>query len=72
MHITPNVGDVIPLQTGDAIILEVRDYNGHVNVLAHRQHPIHPFAIWHWDDGALFSGKYFRQLSEATLEWESS
>lgn len=72
MHVVPTAGDVIPLETGDATILEIRNYNGYIKVLAHRQNPVHPFAIWHWDNGSLFSGKYFRQLAEATLEWEST
>ena len=72
MHKVPNIGDVIPLETGDATILEVSDYNGYVTVLALRNHPVHPFAIWQWDNGELFRGQYFRELSEATLRWESS
>jgi hypothetical protein len=72
MHLAPNPGDIIPLQTGDAIILEVHDYHGHVRVLASRSHTVHPFAVWHWDNGALYSGRYFKTLNEAETYWETT
>jgi|AntAceMinimDraft_6_1070360.scaffolds.fasta_scaffold04757_5 hypothetical protein len=72
MRIVPDVGDVIPLETGDATIIDVRDYHGFIKVLAARAQEIHPFAIWQWENGSLFSGKYFRTLKEAEMEWGSS
>lgn len=65
MQNIPNPGDVIPLQTGDAVILEVQNYHGSVRVLASRRHELHPFAVWYWDDGALYSGRYFDRLATA-------
>ena len=70
MNYYPKPGDYITLETGDATILETRDYFGFVKVLASRNHPVHPFAIWNWDAGALFSGQYFRTLKEAETVWE--
>lgn len=72
MHTAPAPGDMIPLETGDAIILEVHNYHGHIRVLASRAHPVHPFAVWHWDNGALYSGRYFTTLNEAETYWETS
>lgn len=68
-------GDVVPLETGDAVILEVQNYHGNVRVLASRHHPIHPFAVWHWDNfnGSLYSGRYFNRLAEAEAHfWEAT
>jgi len=72
MHTAPAAGDMIPLATGDAIILDVHDYQGNIRVLASRDHPVHPFAVWHWDNGALYSGRYFKTLTEAENYWETS
>ena len=49
MHLVPEPGDMIPLETGNATILEVQNYAGNIRVLALREHPVHPFAVWHWD-----------------------
>lgn len=72
MHAIPTVGDVIPLATGDAIILDIHHYHGSIRVLASRAHPVHPFAVWNWDNGALFHGRYFKTLTEAETHWETS
>lgn len=68
----PKAGDYYPLATGDAIIIEVQDYYGNIRVLASRQHTLHPFAVWHWDQGGLYSGRYFKTLKEAETYWETS
>ena len=72
MHAIPTIGDVIPLATGDAIILDIHHYHGSIRVLASRAHPVHPFAVWNWDNGALFHGRYFKTLTEAETHWEKS
>lgn len=72
MRAVPQPGDVIPLATGDAVILEVRDRYGNVQVLASRSHSVHPFAVWQWDGGGLFGGRYFRTLDEAETHWQST
>jgi len=72
MHAIPTVGDVNALETGDAIILDVHAPRARIRVLAARNHPVHPFAVWNWDDGALFSGRYFKTLTEAETHWETS
>jgi hypothetical protein len=72
MHVIPTIGDVIPLATGDAIILDIHHYHGSIRVLASRAHPVHPFAVWNWDNGALFHGRYFKTLTEAETHWETS
>ena len=73
MHSIPNPGDIIPLETGDALILETQNFYGNVRVLASRDNRMHPFAVWHWDNGALYSGRYFKTLSEAeTHYWETT
>lgn len=75
MKPTPKPGDVFPLETGDAVILEVQNYHGNVRVLASRHNPLHPFAVWQWDNhnGALFSGRYFNRLADAEAHfWEAT
>jgi hypothetical protein len=75
MHLIPEPGDMIPLETGDATILEVQNYAGNIRVLALREHPVHPFAVWHWDpvNGALYTGKYFERLDPAeSYFWETT
>lgn len=72
MKALPNPGDMIPLVTGDAIILDVRNYHGNVRVLASRDHAVHPFAVWRWGDGALYSGRYFATLTEAETYWHNT
>lgn len=72
MEIAPKPGDVYPLETGDAVFLDVRDYHGNVRILASRDHPVHPFAVWLWNDGGLYSGRYFETLTEAETYWETS
>jgi hypothetical protein len=72
MHAIPAVGDVIPLETGDAVILDIHNHHGNIRVLASRAHPVHPFAVWNWEDGSLYSGRYFKTLTEAETYWETS
>jgi hypothetical protein len=75
MHAVPNPGDVYPLETGEAVILEVENHNGCIRVLASRAHPVHPFAIWRWDseNNAFYSGRYFERLAKAeTAFWEET
>ena len=75
MSYTIQPGDVIPLATGDVTILEKQEHHGSIRVLAARLNPIHPFAVWRWDDreGALYSGKYFETLETAEFNfWEST
>jgi len=67
----PAVGQVIPLETGDATVLDIRSRYGDLTVLAGRDHPVHPFATWKLDtvNGALFGGRYFVKLAEAELDF---
>ena len=68
MKLLPNIGDVVPLDSGNATIMEIRD-RGAIEVLASREQSIHPYAIWKWNDGALYSGQYFRTLETAKAHW---
>ena len=68
MKLLPSIGDVVPLDSGDATIMEIRD-RGAIEVLASREQSIHPYAIWKWNDGALYSGLYFRTLETAKAHW---
>jgi hypothetical protein len=70
MRPVPAPGDIIPLETGDATVLETRNRYGDVIILATREHPLHPFATWKWDEGGLYAGNYFKTLTEAELNLE--
>jgi len=65
------VGDIIPLITGDATILRVKISNGRTIVLAHRRHPHHQFATWAWTPelGGLIGGHYHEHLAEAEIDF---
>jgi hypothetical protein len=66
MSRVPQPGDVIPVRTGDATVLQVKDQNDRITILAHRDHPHHKFATWGYAPGrGLFSGHYFTHLAEA-------
>lgn len=69
MKLLPNIGEVVPLESGNATIMEIRD-RGAIEVLASREQDIHPFAIWKWNDGALYSGLYFRTIEAARTYWD--
>jgi hypothetical protein len=70
MKTAPQPGDMIRLETGDAIIIDVRNRYGDIIVLASREHHLHPFATWKWDDGGLYAGQYFKTLTEAEFNLE--
>lgn len=70
MKSVPRIGDVIPLITGDATVIDIKEEN-RIIVLASRRHSHHPYATWAWGhEIGLHSGHYFNTLSEARTDYE--
>lgn len=64
------IGQTIPMTTGAATILAMRQDRDRIIVLAHRDHPHHAYATWaHAPGRGLFAGHYFQTLPEAEIDY---